>query len=115
MENENTHTNALINDQKIILNALNGYTGTEDYHKIPFSNYVYTDGINALIEECKCWWLISDLGIEISHKANLQKPFIIVNLKVNEDKSALITMKEDSDLKPFYKKKIDYTDFKLNE
>ena len=114
MEKQNK-TNALKEEEKDILNALKNYRGTENYNQIPFSKYVYTDGINALIELCECWWLISDLGIEINALTRLQKPFILVNIKVNEDKSALITMKEDNGLKPFYQKKISYTDFKLNE
>ena len=98
-----------------ILNDLENYTGTEHYYKIPFSKVVYTDGINALIEKCKCWWLINDLGIEYSAKEELKRDFLVVTLKVNEDKSAILTLKEDSDLKPIFTKKYDCTDFPLKE
>jgi len=100
-------------EQQEIINNLKENTGTQQYFKIPFSKIVYTDGINNLINTCGCWWLISDLGIEISNNSKLQKPFLIVSLKVNEDNTAELTLKEDYNLKPIYSKKYDYTDFPL--
>ena len=97
-----------------IITELKGFTGTENYFKIPFSDYVYTDGIKALIDLCGCSWLISDIGILLSHKKQLEKPFLILNIKVKDDK-AVITLKEDTDEKPIYTKKISYTDFPLKE
>ena len=101
--------------KKFVLKGLKEFTGTENYYKIPFSKVVYTDGINKLINSCGCWWLISDLGIEISDNSKFQKPFLIVGLKVNEDGTAELTIKEDSDLKPIYFKKYTFTDFPLKE
>ena len=101
-------------EQQEILSELENNNGTQQYHKIPFSNVVYTDGINNLIEKCKCWWLFSDLGIEISNKTELQKPFLVVSLKVNEDSTAELILKEDTDLKPIYTKKYNFTDFPLS-
>ncbi len=101
-------------EQQEILEELESNNGTQQYHKIPFSNVVYTDGINDLIEKCKCWWLISDLGIEIDKNTELQKPFLVVSLKVNEDNTAELILKEDTDLKPIYTKKYEYTDFPLD-
>lgn len=103
--------------QKSTLEELEQYTGTENYFKIPFSDFVYTDGINHLINKCGCWWLISDLGIELNVINNKSKipNFLIVSLKVNEDKTAVIEIKEDTDKKPIYTKKLNYTDFLLNE
>ena len=99
--------------QKSTLEELEQYTGTEQYFKIPFSSFVYTDGINHLINKCGCWWLISDLGIELNKKT--LPNFLIVSLKVNEDKTAIITLREDTDEKPIYTKKLDYTDFLFKE
>ena len=99
-------------EQKQIISELNQNTGSQQYFKIPFSKIVYTEGIEDLIKRCGCWWLISDLGIELS---NQEKPFLIVRIEVNEDDSAIITLKEDSDLEIIYKKEIGYTDFSLKE
>lgn len=113
--------------QKSTLEELEQYTGTEQYFKIPFSDFVYTDGINHLINKCGCWWLISDLGIELNainnqYEKNKKKGiktefpnFLIVSLKVNDDKTAVIEIKEDTDKKPIYTKKLNYTDFLLEE
>ncbi len=102
-------------EQEQILSELEQNDCSEEYHKIPFSSMVYTDGINDLINKCGCWWLISDIGILISNTPKLQKDFLICSIKVNKDNSAEVTLKEDSNLKPIYKKTYDYTDFPLNE
>ena len=103
------------NEQKQILEELEDNRGTTQYHKIPFSKIVYTDGINDLIEKCKCWWLISDMGIAISQDEKLQKPFLILEIEVREDNTAKVILKEDSDEIPIYEKELTYTDFPLNK
>jgi len=102
-------------EQKQIKEELSLNCGTEQYFKIPFSSFVYTDGINNLIDKCKCWWLISDFGILLECEKNLNKDFLVLTIEVNKDKTAVITLKEDSDLKPIYSKKLDYTDFSLSK
>ena len=102
--------------QEKIKQELKQNHGTTQYHKIPFSHLVYTDGINDLIEKCKCWWLISDLGIEIAHDEKLQKPFLVVKVEVDTDKQkGRIILKEDTDEKPIYIKELNYTDFPLSD
>jgi len=102
--------------QEKIKEELNQNHGTTQYHKIPFSHLVYTDGINDLIEKCKCWWLISDLGIEISQDEKLQKPFLVMKIKVDlNEKTAQLTLREDDDEKPIYTKELNYTDFPLSD
>jgi hypothetical protein len=102
-------------EQEQILEELRYCSGTESYHKIPFSDLIYTDGINELIEKAGCWWLVSDMGILISATKKLQKDFLILSIKVNEDNTAEVTLKEDSNLKPIYSKVYNYTDFPLKE
>lgn len=105
-------------EQQKILSELSHNSGTENYFKIPFSTLVYTDGINDLINKCKCWWLISDIGILIQNKKDLfnkAQEFLILSLKVNDDNTAILSLKEDSDLKPVYTQEIEYTDFPLKE
>jgi len=100
---------------KSILNQLSNNIGTEHYYKIMFSSIVYTDGIKELIGLCNCYWLISDTAIEITHNKALQKQFLILNIKVNKDKSAIVTLKEDSNKPLLYAKRYSYTDFPLSE
>jgi len=92
------------------------YTGTEHYYKIPFSDCVYTDGIKSFQELLKCNWLISDLGIEIQHNKEIQKyPFLLCKIEVDKDNKAIITLREDTNEEPIFKRVYDYTDFKLKE
>ena len=103
-----------MNKETQIINELKHNTGTEHYFKIPFSDLVYTDGINDLINRCGSWWLISDLGIEISQNPKLQKPFLLVRVEVKDGKGK-ITLREDSNLKPIFTKDYEYTDFPLSK
>ena len=98
-----------------IKNELSQNTGTTQHFQIPFSHYVYTDGVENLIRLCKCWWLISDLGIEINTKKELQKPFLLLKIEVNNKKEGIVTLREDSNKKPIFEKKYNYTDFPLKE
>ena len=111
MKQKNTNLKNLCNEP---LKSLESYTGTEQYFKIPFSDYVYTDGIKALIDLSSCYWLVSDTGILLSHKKQYERDFLILNIKVKDNK-AVITLKEDTDEKPIYTKQINYTDFPLKE
>lgn len=114
-------------EQQNILNDLDRFTGTEQYHK---ASVLYdlnlTDGINYLRNELNCFWLIDIVG-SIQHKTKIQDniSFIIHKIKVNEDKSFIFKSYKDynsdlteqeNDLKYLlYEQKSIYTDFKLNE
>jgi len=102
-------------EQSEIISELKNNYGTENYYKIPLSEMVYTDGINDLINKCKCYWLISDTAIYLSQNPNINKEFLILSIKVNENNTAEITLKEDSNEPNLYYKKIEYTDFALKE
>lgn len=100
--------------QEEIIRELEQNTGTEHYFKIPFSDYTYTDGIEDLIKKCKCWWLVSDMGIELNQIKKVPN-FLILRLEVNEDKTALLSLREDTNKQIVYSKKLKYTDFPLKE
>ena len=52
--------------------ALDGFTGTEQYHRLPYptGNLLMTDGVNYLVEEAKCFWL---MDIIASYQRKLKK------------------------------------------
>ena len=100
-------------EQNQIKRELSLNCGSEHYYKIPFSSFVYTDGINDLINKCSCHWLISDIGILLECEKKYNRDFLILTIEVNKDKSAIITLKEDSNEKPIYTKELTYTDFPL--
>lgn len=101
--------------QKEIIADLSLNIGTEEHHKIPFSNLVYTDGIADLIEKLNCYWLISDTAIYLSHTPSVNKEFLILRIEVTPDKKAIVTLKEDTNEPCLYTKVYDYTDFNLND
>jgi len=114
-------------EQQNILNDLDRFTGTEQYHKASvLYDLKLTDGINYLRNELNCFWLIDIVG-SIQHKTKIQDniSFIIHKIKVNDDKSFIFKSYKDynsdlteqeNDLKYLlYEQKSEYTDFKLNE
>ena len=105
--------------EREILNELSFNSGSEGYHKIPFSNIVYTDGINNLIELCECWWLISDTAIFMSNEPKNNnvlrgEEFLILKIK-KEGNKAIVTLREDKDEPNIYFKEYLLTDFPLKE
>ena len=103
-------------EQKI-LNTLSGFTGTENYHKFNFGNNVLTDGMNEFRKLCKCDWLLTDIDAYfITNKKNISKGdnlFWIGSIKVDGEKKAVMTIKEDDGIKPIITQKYSYTDFPL--
>lgn len=90
--------------------------GTGQYYKYPLSNVVYTDGVKFLMDKGQCVWLITDImSYQIKHNVK-DVPFQLWTLKVSKiGKTAILTMKEDSDTPVIIEKKYNYTDFPLDE
>ena len=93
-----------------IQNGLSQCIGTEQYWKNRLLSFQYTDGIKFLHESCEAYWLLIAIA---SHKRT--EPFQLWHLKVNKDKSATLTMKEDSNEPNLVKQEIPITDFPLDE
>ena len=95
-----------------ILNGLAQCYGREGYHynSLFGKNYVYTDGIKYLLESADAYWLMQAI---FSHRRT--EDFQLWTLKVMSDKTAVLTMKEDTDCPNLVEQKIHYTDFPLEE
>lgn len=95
-----------------ILNGLAQCYGTEGYHYNGLfgKNYVYTDGIKYLLEAADAYWLLQAI---FSYRR--KEDFQLWSLKVMSDKTAVLTMKEDTDCPNLVEQKIHYTDFPLEE
>ncbi len=87
------------------------FIGTTQYHRSTFGTLNITDGVHYLTEKATCFWLI-DL-IESFQPKLRGIDFQIWGIKVDEDKTAVIYCKEDSNKKPVVLKKIGFTDFPL--
>ena len=91
---------------------LSQFTGTEHWYK-HMCRTTYTDGIKYLADEANAYWLLDIVAsYQPKHK---DKPFQIWKLTVNKDKTAVVTMKEDSNKPVLVEQKIEYTDFPLDE
>lgn len=89
---------------------LRHFTGTEHYYR-NFTGLLYTDGIHHLAEQAGAHWLIDLVG---SYQPRLrQVPFQVWELAVNDDCSALVTMREDDGEATKVWQELDYTDFPL--
>ena len=86
--------------------------GTEGYIKHSLVNcLVFTDGIKQLREDTDAFWLVDAIASYQPQYKHI--PFQLWELKVNEDKSAVLTMKEDSNTPVLVKQEFDFTDFPL--
>jgi hypothetical protein len=91
---------------------LNQFIGTTQYHPSTFGTLNLTDGVQYLREEASCYWFIDIIE---SYQPKLKDiGFQIWGISVNEDKSALVYCKEDSNKKPLITQKLEYTDFLLD-
>ena len=96
------------------INELNNFIGTSQYYRYPIGNILYTDGINFLAENGKCYWLIDLIGSYQLYKKVRSIRFQLWELRVHDDHSAVVTMREDSDEPVIVKQEIPYTNFKMN-
>jgi hypothetical protein len=89
---------------------LNAFTGSEHHYR-HFTGLRYTDGIRYLAEHAGAYWLID---LVASYQPRLRNvPFQLWELTVNDDHTALATMREDTHRRARVRQDIEYTDFPL--
>ena len=97
-------------DNTITSYQLNQFTGTEHWYR-HWLGILYTDGVKFLAEKAGAYWLIDAVA---SYQNKLKDvPFQIWTLVVNEDNSAILQMREDSDMPFRVEQYIKYSDFSL--
>ncbi len=79
------------------------------------SAILYTDGIKFLAETAQAYWLIDVIHSYQSKADRLCDGFQIWNIRVNEDRTAVIECRSDSDQDPVITQRLEYTDFPLKE
>ena len=82
--------------------------GTSKYIKHFTGAFVFTDGIEQLREDTDCYWLVDAIA---SYRR--KEPFQVWELKVSGYKTAVLTMKEDTNTPILVEQEIPYTDFPL--
>jgi hypothetical protein len=90
---------------------LDGFTGTEEYHRPTMFPINCTDGVVFLAQKAEAFWLLDAI---FSHYMSTRKkdPCLFATLTVNADKSATL-MGDDGDGKKFFRQEIPFTDFPL--
>jgi len=85
--------------------------GTQTYIKHISGAFVFTDGVNQLRADADCHWLVDAIA---SHRR--KEYFQLWELKTDlENKTAVLTMKEDSDRPELVRQEISYTNFPIEE
>jgi hypothetical protein len=104
-----------------ILNELNQFHGTEQYHKSTFGQLKLTDGINYLRNKVNCFWLIDIIESVQYLKKIKENSFIVWKIEVKDDSFIVRaysdianTNSKDNTKYILYEQKGDYTDFPLN-
>ena len=94
------------------LENLDQFTGTENYYTNPLYPFEYTDGIKYLAEDGGAYWILDAIA---SWQKKLDFSQIqFWRLKVNPNKSAVLTCERDTN-EPMITQKIPFTDFPLPE
>ena len=84
--------------------------GTSKYIRHFTGALVFTDGVDQLRQDADAFWLVDAIA---SYRR--KEEFQLWQLKVAADKSAVLTMREDSNTPILVDQEILYTDFPLNE
>ena len=88
--------------------------GTTKYIKHFTGLLVFTDGVDQLREDADCHWLVDAIAShQIKHR---DKKFQVWELETDlENKTAVLTMKEDTNTPVLVRQEIPYTDFPLEK
>lgn len=88
---------------------LEGFIGTESYHRIfPFKT-VFTDGVKYFAENAGAFWLLTDINLFL-HKSELSKQdFLCIKLVVGENRKADLIF-DDGNENVLFKRHYRFTD-----
>jgi len=94
------------------LKKLEQFGGTINYYRHPLG-IIFTDGVKFLADKAGAYWLIDAIASwQIEEKVR-NCSFQLWELKVNEDRTAILTMKEDAGEPEIVRQEIPFTDFPL--
>ena len=93
---------------------LRQFRGTENYFRHPLNGLIFTDGIKYLADEAGAYWLIDAIASYQTSRLKEKYPFQVWALKVTNNSSAVLTMREDLENLKDIRQEIEYTDFPLD-
>ena len=84
--------------------------GSENFYRYSFTNFIYTDGVQALAQKCQAYWLI-DLIISHQLHADVKKEsFQVWDLK-RVDKDSFTILATDGNHNKVTSQEIPFSDF----
>jgi len=100
-----------------ILNALAHFNGTESYYRGLLNSLVWTDGIQELVKQASCMWLVDVIASHQTSKVHAAcDGFQLWEIKTDKVRNtAVVTCRADSGSEPIVTQRINYTDFPLAE
>ena len=103
-------------EQKLTKVDLQQFTGTEQWYHHPIVRKVfYTDGIRYMAEMGEAYWLINEIAFLQEQPQIARTEFQRWILQVNLEESTAILSCDDGNGRILHSKKIEYTDFPLDE
>jgi len=94
---------------------LSQFTGSEQWYRHSLVRKVlYTDGAQYVAESGGAYWLLDEIAFSQSKPKIVAEEFQVWRLKVNADQAATFTC-DDGNGRIVFTKRIDYTDFPLDE
>src|ERR1022692_3546577 len=92
------------------------FTGSDNWYRHPINrNVLYTDGSQHVAEHGGAYWLLDEIAIiQPYNKRVAAEEFQVWKLTVHPDRSATLTCDDGND-NIVFTKKIEYTDFPLDE
>ena len=95
-----------------LYNELREFSGCGDqvYRHSLVKSFHYTEGVQFFMQKAQAYWFLDIMATEPKIRKHVDEMgFALVLLKVNGDK-ARITVADDTDTPPIFKRDIDYTD-----
>lgn len=97
---------------------LDGFTGTDDWHKVSAFGLLATDGVKFLAETAGAYWFMDVIASHLStvRKKDRDERFVIALLTVRPNRSATFRLVNDTgaDAITYAQQRIEWTDFPLD-
>ena len=97
------------------ISDLSSFTGTEQWYRHGLMRKVlYTDGVKYVADTGGAYWLIDEIAFGQAMVDVAREEFQVWKLTVNSDQTATLSCEDGND-RVIITKKIEYTDFPMNE
>lgn len=96
----------------LLQDKLSGYYGSEVFYRLPMTNIVMTQGVQAFAEFGKAYWAVTDMTIAKQFKLRNEE-FLAITVTSNGKKADIVYT--DGNCNVLYKKHYAHTDLEEGE